>query len=96
MTAWIIVGSAVCVIVLGVLVLNGWRSAQYRHPLVAGWGGVAVGCGLALDGLPKLLGWSAHTGLAMATAGGILVVCGAAAQAVGGLTRKNVRPKRDG
>jgi hypothetical protein len=50
-----------------------------------------VGAGLALDGVPKLLGWSAHTGFAMATVGAALVVCGSVAQVIGGPARKPPR-----
>ncbi|SEF90784.1 hypothetical protein SAMN05216223_102439 [Actinacidiphila yanglinensis] len=80
MAAWVMVICGCFIAFLGVLTLNGWRAAQYRSPLVAGGGGVAVGSGLAIDGLPKLLGWSSGVGFALATVGLVLVVLGSAAQ----------------
>lgn len=83
MAAWVMVICGCFIAILGALTLNGWRAAQYRNPLVAGGGALAIGGGLAIDGLPKLFGWSSGVGLAVATVGLVLVVLGSAAQLYG-------------
>lgn len=83
MTAWIMVFSGCVLMGCGVLILNGWRAAQHRHPGRAGWGFLAMGGGLALDGVPKAAGWSSEVGLDLATVGLVLVVLGAVLQISG-------------
>jgi hypothetical protein len=82
--------------VCGVLTLNGWRAAQYRRPGRVGWGFLAMGGGLALDGAPKVAGWSSEVGLELATVGLALVVLGAVLQIPGGLFARFGRRDRTG
>ncbi|MEU6535752.1 hypothetical protein [Streptomyces sp. NPDC047000] len=83
MAAWIMLFSGCFIVGCGVLILNGWRAAQHRHPGKAGWGFVAAGGGLALDGVPKLAGWSSGVGLDLAAVAMALVVLGAVLQIQG-------------
>lgn len=96
MAAWVMVICGCFVAFLGALTLNGPRAARYRNPLVAGGGGIAIGGGLALDGLPKLLGWSSGVGFACATVGLVLVVLGSLAQLYGRPGSKRHRVKSSG
>jgi cbb3-type cytochrome oxidase subunit 3 len=88
MTAWIMVICGCFIAVLGVLTRNGWRAAQYSRPVLAGWGTVAMGGGLAVDGLPRLLGWSSGVGFVWATVGLGLVVLGVVGQILSRAGRK--------
>jgi hypothetical protein len=80
MSALAMVVSGCFIVFLGILTLNGWRAAEYRNPLVAGGGGVAMGSGFVVDGLPRLLHWSSGAGFALATVGFVLIGLGAVAQ----------------
>lgn len=91
MTAWIMVVCGWFVVSLGILTLNGWRAAQYARPAMAGWGAVAAGSGLAVDGLPRLLGWSDGVCFGLATVGLGLVALGSVGQI---LSRSGWRHRR--
>jgi hypothetical protein len=93
MTAWIMLASGCFIAVLGALTANGWRAAQYRQPRKAGWGRVAMGGGLALDGVPKLVGWPSEIGAALSTVALGLVVLGVVLQAQAGMLRARRRDK---
>lgn len=84
MAAWIMLFSGCVLMGCGVLILNGWRAAQHRHPGRAGCGFLTTGGGLALDGVPRVAGWSSEVGMHLATVGLVLVVLGAVLQIPGG------------
>lgn len=96
MTALIMVVSGCLIVVTGLLTLTGRRAAYYRRPRAAGWGAVAMGAGLGADGVPRLAGWSSGTGLAVATAGLVLVLLGVVLQLRGRLVTRPRRPGRSG
>lgn len=83
MTAWIMLACGCLMAAAGTLTLSGWRAAQYRHHLMAGWGAIAMGGGLALNGVPRLVGWSYQVAAGLATVALILVVLGAVLQVLG-------------
>lgn len=83
MTAWIMLACGCLIAAGGTLTLSGWRAAQYRHPRKAGWGAIAMGGGLALNGVPRLVGWSYEAAADLATVALILVVLGAVLQVLG-------------
>lgn len=62
MTSWIMLACGCLLASLGVLTLSGRHGARYRHPQKAGWGFILFGAGFALDGVPRLAGWSFGVG----------------------------------
>jgi hypothetical protein len=96
MTAWIILVSGCFVAAMGTLTLNGWRPAQSRQPRKAGWGVVAMGGGLALDGVPRLVGWSSGVGVVLSTVAMGLVVLGVVLHVRGGVSVRARRRDKNG
>ncbi|MFD3451689.1 hypothetical protein ACFWVC_05870 [Streptomyces sp. NPDC058691] len=90
MTAWIMLACGCVMAAMGTSTLNGWRAAQYRQHHMAGWGAIVMGGGLALEGVPRLAGWSYRVGADLATVALALVVLGAVLQVLG----RPVRAKR--
>ncbi|MET7856747.1 hypothetical protein ABZS81_05880 [Streptomyces sp. NPDC005318] len=83
MSAWIMLGSGCFVVVLGVLTLNGRGTAAYARSPWAGWGWIAMGGGLVLDGAPKLLGLSFEAVANLSAVALGLIVLGAVLQVRG-------------
>lgn len=88
MSAWIMLGSGCFSAVLGVLTLNGRGTAAYARSPRVGWGWIAMGGGLILDGGPKLLGFSSEAAANLSAVALGLVVLGAALQVRGGAFTK--------
>ncbi|MFE4785668.1 hypothetical protein ACFRI7_38235, partial [Streptomyces sp. NPDC056716] len=80
MTSWIMLACGCLLASLGMLTLNGRHGAQYRHPRKAGWGFILIGAGFALDGVPRLVGWSYEVGADLAGVAVILCVLGGVLQ----------------
>lgn len=83
MTAWIMLACGCLSAVRGALTLSGWKAAQYRNHQKAGWGAIAMGGGMALNGVPRLVGWSYEVAANLATVALILIVLGALLQVLG-------------
>lgn len=80
MAAWVVATCGCLIVIMGISTVNGWHAAQYGKPVLAGWGAVALGCGLGVEALPRLLGWSSRVGFLFATVGAGFVVVGAISQ----------------
>lgn len=91
MTSWIMLACGCLLASLGVLTLSGRHGARYRHPQKAGWSFILFGAGFALDGVPRLAGWSFGVGSGLAGVAMILIVSGAMLQFLGGPTPRAAR-----
>ncbi|MET8137264.1 hypothetical protein ABZV24_36035 [Streptomyces sp. NPDC005251] len=91
MASWIMLACGCVMASLGMLALNGRHAAQYRHPRKAGWGFILVGAGFALDGVPRLVGWSYAVGADLAGVAMMFVVLGGVLQILGRPTSRAAR-----
>lgn len=70
--------------------MNGWSRSD-RQTRLGGWGQLLLGTGLAMDGVPRIAGWSYSINADVAAAGLVCVLLGCGLAIAGEIRRKRRR-----